>query len=306
MTATPVVDVRGLSKRFGALLAVDDVSFTILRGEVFGLLGPNGSGKTTAIRMLCGLMTPSAGSASVAGADVAREPDAVKARIGYMSQAFGLYRDLTVNENLAFYGGVYELGARRPERAAWARQAMRLTEFGDRLAGVLSGGQRQRLALACAMIHAPRVVFLDEPTAGVDPLARREFLALVRRRVQAGATVFLTTHYMDEAEYCRRVGLMVAGRLVALGTPAELKALHAQGDIRVLRGSSTALGAAVRPLPGVLAVQSLGGGIRVRVEARSLDAVLAAARRADPDVTIEAADPTLDDVFLAVVAEGER
>ncbi len=229
MTATPVVDVRGLSKRFGALLAVDDVSFTILRGEVFGLLGPNGSGKTTAIRMLCGLMTPSAGSASVAGADVAREPDAVKARIGYMSQAFGLYRDLTVNENLAFYGGVYELGARRPERAAWARQAMRLTEFGDRLAGVLSGGQRQRLALACAMIHAPRVVFLDEPTAGVDPAARRLFWTILRERAAEGVTMIVTTHYMDEAERFDRLVFLSRGRVKAQGTPAEVKRQFGEG-----------------------------------------------------------------------------
>ena len=229
MTAAPVVEVRGLGKKFGSLLAVDDVSFTISAGEVFGLLGPNGSGKTTAIRMLCGIMTPSAGSASVAGADVARQPDLVKARIGYMSQAFGLYRDLTVNENLEFYGGVYELGARRAERVAWARQAMRLTEFGDRLAGVLSGGQRQRLALACAMVHGPRVVFLDEPTAGVDPAARRLFWTIIRERAAEGVTMIVTTHYMDEAERFDRLVFLSRGRVKAQGTPAEVRRQFGDG-----------------------------------------------------------------------------
>ena len=229
MTTAPVVEVRNLGKYFGTLHAVDDVSFTILEGEVFGLLGPNGSGKTTAIRMLCGLMKPSAGSASIAGADVAREPDRVKASIGYMSQAFGLYRDLTVNENLAFYGGVYELGARRAERVAWAKQAMRLAEFGDRLAGVLSGGQRQRLALACAMIHAPRVVFLDEPTAGVDPAARRLFWTIIRERAAEGVTMIVTTHYMDEAERFDRLVFLSRGRVKAQGTPAEVKRQFGEG-----------------------------------------------------------------------------
>jgi ABC-2 type transport system ATP-binding protein len=229
MTGTPVVEVRGLGKRFGAVLAVDDVSFSILEGEVFGLLGPNGSGKTTAIRILCGIMTPSTGSASVAGADVARQPDLVKARIGYMSQAFGLYRDLTVNENLEFYGGVYDLGARRAERVAWARQAMRLTEFGGRLAGVLSGGQRQRLALACAMVHGPRVVFLDEPTAGVDPAARRLFWTIIRERAAEGVTMIVTTHYMDEAERFDRLVFLSRGRVKAQGTPAEVKRQFGEG-----------------------------------------------------------------------------
>jgi ABC-2 type transport system ATP-binding protein len=229
MTSGPVVEVRNLSKQFGSLLAVDDVSFAIRQGEVFGLLGPNGSGKTTAIRMLCGIMTPSSGSASIAGADVAREPDLVKARIGYMSQAFGLYRDLTVNENLDFYGGVYELGKRRAERAAWAKRAMRLDEFGDRLAGVLSGGQRQRLALACAMIHAPRVVFLDEPTAGVDPAARRLFWTIIRERAAEGVTMIVTTHYMDEAERFDRLVFLSRGRVKAQGTPAEVKRQFGEG-----------------------------------------------------------------------------
>ena len=224
-----VVEVRNLVKRFGALTAVDHVTFNIRAGEIFGILGPNGSGKTTTIRMLCGLMHPTEGGAWVAGADVEREPDRVKSRIGYMSQAFGLYRDLTVDENLAFYGGVYSLGSTLPERLAWAKRAMRLEALGGRLAGVLSGGQKQRLGLACAMMHAPEVVFLDEPTAGVDPAARRLFWTIIREHAAAGVTVIVTTHYLDEAERFDRLAFLSRGHLVALGSPDEVKHQFGQG-----------------------------------------------------------------------------
>lgn len=302
-----VIRCRDLGRTFGDFHAVRDVTFEVPPGEIFGYLGANGAGKSTTIRILCGLLSPSSGHAEVAGFDVAKDPEAVKRRIGYMSQKFSLYPDLTVEENLDFFGGAYGLSG----RTLRARIDAVVDEVGLRserkaMTSSLPGGRQQRVALANALLHDPRILFLDEPTAGVDPAARREFLALVRRRVQAGATVFLTTHYLDEAEYCRRVGLMVAGRLVALGTPAELKAAWAPGDVRVLRGAPTALGGAVRPIPGVLAVQSLGGGIRIRVEAGRLDTVLAAARSADPDVTVEVAEPTLDDVFLAVVQGGDR
>ncbi len=219
-----VVRVNGLVKRFGDFAAVDAVSFDIERGEIFGILGPNGSGKTTTIRMLCGLMEPSGGEASIAGADIAKNPELVKARIGYMSQSFGLYRDLTVDENLEFYAGVYELGTKKAGRVAWAKKEMRLEEIGGRLAGVLSGGQRQRLALACAMMHAPEVVFLDEPTAGVDPAARRLFWTIIRERAADGVTMIVTTHYMDEAERFDRLVFLSRGKRMALGTPAEVKA----------------------------------------------------------------------------------
>ena len=218
-----VVEVRDLVKRFGKVMAVDHVSFSIHPGEIFGILGPNGSGKTTTIRMLCGLILPSQGTAIVAGADVSREPERVKSRIGYMSQAFGLYRDLSVDENLAFYGGVYNLGPQFKPRLAWAKEAMRLTELGDRLSGVLSGGQKQRLALACAMMHSPEVVFLDEPTAGVDPAARRLFWTIIREQAAAGVTMIVTTHYMDEAERFDRLAFLSRGHLVALGSPTEVK-----------------------------------------------------------------------------------
>ena len=223
-----VVEARALGKRFGAVAAVDGVSFEIRAGEIFGMLGPNGSGKTTAIRMLCGLLTPGAGSASVAGADVAREPELVKSRIGYMSQSFGLYRDLTVDENLEFYAGVYGLGEAKAARIAWAKGAMRLAELGPRLAGVLSGGQKQRLALACSMMHAPQVLFLDEPTAGVDPAARRLFWPIIRERAAEGVTMIVTTHYMDEAERFDRLVFLSRGHVMAIGTPAEVR--HQFGD----------------------------------------------------------------------------
>jgi ABC-2 type transport system ATP-binding protein len=217
-----VVVVSDLVKRFGSVVAVDHVSFSIRAGDIFGILGPNGSGKTTTIRMLCGLMRPTQGTAIVAGADIATEPERVKTRIGYMSQSFGLYRDLTVDENLDFYGGVYSIGAALPGRLAWAKQAMRLSELGGRISGVLSGGQKQRLALACTMLHSPEVVFLDEPTAGVDPAARRLFWTIIRERAAEGVTMIVTTHYMDEAERFDKLAFLSRGRLVAQGTPAEV------------------------------------------------------------------------------------
>ena len=218
-----VVEVRDLVKRFGSVVAVDHISFSIRTGDIFGILGPNGSGKTTTIRMLCGLMRPTQGTAVVAGADIATEPEKVKSRIGYMSQSFGLYRDLTVDENLDFYGGVYSIGAALPGRLAWAKQAMRLSELGGRISGVLSGGQKQRLALACTMLHLPEVVFLDEPTAGVDPAARRLFWTIIRERAAEGVTMIVTTHYMDEAERFDQLVFLSRGHVVAQGSPAQVK-----------------------------------------------------------------------------------
>ena len=218
-----VVEVRDLVKRFGSVVAVDHISFSIRAGDIFGILGPNGSGKTTTIRMLCGLMRPTQGTAVVAGADIATEPEKVKSRIGYMSQSFGLYRDLTVDENLDFYGGVYSIGAALPGRLAWAKQAMRLSELGGRISGVLSGGQKQRLALACTMLHSPEVVFLDEPTAGVDPAARRLFWTIIRERAAEGVTMIVTTHYMDEAERFDQLVFLSRGHVVAQGSPAQVK-----------------------------------------------------------------------------------
>ncbi|MGH7742221.1 MAG: heme ABC exporter ATP-binding protein CcmA [Candidatus Eiseniibacteriota bacterium] len=224
IAGSTVVRVRELHKQFGALRAVDGVSFEIQRGEIFGILGPNGSGKTTAIRMMCGLMTPNAGEIEVAGVDVCAQPDRVKSRIGYMSQTFGLYSDLTVLENLRFYAGVYQLGAKWRERTEWALATMRLAERRGDLAGTLSGGSKQRLALGCAVMHEPPVLFLDEPTAGVDPAARRLFWNLIRALAAGGTAIIVTTHYMDEAERFDRLAFLSSGKRIALGTPAEVRA----------------------------------------------------------------------------------
>jgi ABC-2 type transport system ATP-binding protein len=222
--------VRSIVRRFGKITAVDDVSFEIRPGEIFGILGPNGSGKTTTIRILCGLLEPTSGTASVAGIDVVQDPDAVKSRIGYMSQAFGLYRDLTVEENLRFYAGVYEIDRDWRERVAWAIRTMHITAAPTQIAGTLSGGIKQRLALGCALLHNPPVVFLDEPTAGVDPAARRLFWKIIRELADGGTTVIVTTHYMDEAERFDRLAFLSRGKLKAVGTPSEVKSTFGAGQ----------------------------------------------------------------------------
>ncbi len=219
-----VVEARELSKRFGAFTAVDRVSFTVDRGEIFGFLGSNGAGKTTVIRILCGLLAPSSGSAQVLGIDVAADPETVKRHIGYMSQRFSLYEDLTVRQNLRFFGGVYGLRGRElREREAWALETAHLEDKPDVTTRELAGGWKQRLALACAFLHQPPVVFLDEPTGGVDPISRRRFWRLINQLAGGGTTVFVTTHYLDEAEHCHRLALMHASRLLALGSVGELK-----------------------------------------------------------------------------------
>ncbi len=226
------ITVRDLSKRFGPFKAVDGVSFTVARGEIFGFLGANGAGKSTTIRMLCGLLEPTSGTAVVAGHDVGREPDRVKARIGYMSQKFSLYEDLTVAENLRFFGGIYGLGNHRlAQRSAWAVEMAGLKGRERVLARDLAGGWRQRLALGCALLHEPQILFLDEPTGGVDPVSRRAFWALIQSLARGGTTVFVTTHFLDEAEYCRTITLIHAGRLVDSGSPRQLKEEHLRTPI---------------------------------------------------------------------------
>ncbi len=227
-SSAPVIEVEGLVKRFGDFTAVDDVSFTVSRGEVFGLLGSNGAGKSTIIRMLCGLMHPTAGRARVAGLDVAAEPERLKRRIGYMTQRFSLYDDLPVEQNLRFFGGIYGLrGAQLAERQAWALRMADLAGKEKLLTGSLPAGWKQRLALGCALLHRPEIVFLDEPTGSVDPVSRRRFWQLIDGLARDGVTIIVTTHYLDEAERCDRLALMHDGRLVALGTVAELKEVFA-------------------------------------------------------------------------------
>lgn len=222
-TTAAAIDARGLRKVFGALVAVEGLTLSVQRGEVFGLLGPNGSGKTTTIRMFCGLMEPTAGTAIVAGCDVLRDAESVRRRIGYMSQRYGLYDDLTVLENIRFYGTIYGLhGDAREHRIDTLVRELDLGDRVNQFAGTLSGGWKQRLALACATAHEPPVLFLDEPTAGVDPASRRRFWQIIRQFARRGTTILVTTHYMDEAALCDRLAFMSRGHLIAIGTPDEV------------------------------------------------------------------------------------
>jgi ABC-2 type transport system ATP-binding protein len=306
---SPAISARQLTRRFGAFTAVDGVSFDVEQGEIFGYLGANGAGKSTTIRMLIGLLTPTGGQASVAGHDIATAPDLVKASIGYMSQKFSLYLDLPAMENLLFFGAAYGLeGKALRLRAEALLERVGLAGQGLATTGDLPGGLRQRLALASSLLHRPRVVFLDEPTAGVDPVARRSFWRLIRELAAEGTTVFVTTHYLDEAEHCRRIGLMVDGRLVALDTPAGLKATWVPDRVLVARGQGLSAAAeGLRRAPGVRAVAPFGAALHVRVDPAALEAgavaaLLAAAGAVRPEV--EEASPSLEDVFLAVVDRG--
>jgi ABC-2 type transport system ATP-binding protein len=228
---TFAVVVDSLEKRFGAFVAVNRISFRVRKGEVFGFLGPNGAGKSTTIRMLCGILSPSGGSGSAAGFDVRTQPEQIKANIGYMSQKFSLYQDLTVEENIDFYSGVYCIpAAKKRERKEWVIEMAGLSQHRNQPTAILSGGWKQRLALGCAILHEPPIIFLDEPTSGVDPISRRHFWDLIYELSSRGVTVFVTTHYMDEAEYCDRLGLIYRGELTALGTPRELKAATPNAD----------------------------------------------------------------------------
>ena len=301
-----VIEVDGLSRRFGAFVAVDQVSFDVRRGEIFGYLGANGAGKSTTIRMLCGLLAPSGGRAEVNGVDVAEDPEGVKRSIGYMSQRFSLYMDLSVGENLEFFGGAYGLGGRGlAARSAEVLEAVDMLPHRDTRTGDLPGGMRQRVALASAMLHAPPILFLDEPTAGVDPEARRTFWQLIRALAAAGSTIFVTTHYMDEAEYCHRIGLMVDGRLVALDAPAVLKRTHVPGRLCRVEGAGTGQAlSALGKLPGVLEAHPFGAGLHVRFdEAKTGLAALEAglAQQGLAGMSFTTITPTLEDVFLAVV-----
>jgi ABC-2 type transport system ATP-binding protein len=306
---TPAIEARELTKRFGGFTAVDRVSFEVARGEIFGYLGANGAGKSTTIRMLNGLLAPTEGEGRVAGHDLARDPGAVKAAIGYMSQKFSLYLDLPVRENLAFFGGAYGLeGAELTARADEVLALADLRSVGNVTTGELPGGLRQRLALACAILHRPEVVFLDEPTAGVDPVARRTFWRIIRDLARGGTTVFVTTHYLDEAEYCNRIGLMVDGRLVALDTPAGLKRTWVPEEMLVVRGRGLReAAAALAGRPGMKNVIPFGAGLHLRIEPGSLAPTEAArllAAAGAAEVTVEATEPSLEDVFLAVVGNG--
>jgi ABC-2 type transport system ATP-binding protein len=263
-----VIEVKNIARRFGSLEAVKDVSFDVHRGEIFGVLGANGAGKSTLLRMLCGLLDPSAGGAMVAGFDVAREPEKVKQRIGYMTQKFSLYEDLTVHENLKFYAALY--GVPRAKRKARIEQLLEnrgLEPRRKQLTGTLSGGWKQRVALACATVHEPAIVFLDEPTAGVDPVSRRHFWERIHTISAAGTTVIVTTHYMDEAERCHRLAFIFAGTLLRLGTPREITESVDVAVVEVeVDGHTADISLGLRQLDGVIDCAHFGNIIRVTTQ----------------------------------------
>ncbi|HJT87322.1 MAG TPA: ABC transporter ATP-binding protein [Bryobacteraceae bacterium] len=305
------VETEALGKRFGAFVAVDQVSLQVGRGEIFGFLGPNGAGKSTTIRMLCGLLTPTAGRAHVGGFDVATQPEEIRRNIGYMSQKFSLYDDLTVEENIEFFSGIYGVPReRRAERKECVLEMANLAERRRAMTRTLSGGWKQRLALGCAILHDPPILFLDEPTSGVDPIARRAFWSLIRGLAKSNHTIFVSTHYMDEAEYCHRLALMYRGKIIALGPPADLKdALTEHTLLRLDTSDPLAAMRALEALPGVRDVAVFGAGLHVVVE--DGDPVRAAIRTAlDAQGVmvqrLEQIEPSMEDVFVAMIEAEER
>jgi len=305
------VETRDLVKKFGSFVAVDDVSLAVEKGEIFGFLGPNGAGKSTVIRMLCGLLTPTSGSASVNGFDVAKDPEEIRRTIGYMSQKFSLYDDLTVEENIDFFTGMY--GVPREKRAERKRHVLEMANLSDRrnaLTGTLSGGWKQRLALGCAILHDPPVLFLDEPTSGVDPLARLAFWGLIRDLAGTGHTIFVSTHYMDEAEYCNRLALMYRGKVIALGTPAELKAGLTEHSLLNLDASDPLdTMRALEGLDGVRDVAVFGGGLHVTVDDVAATSARVRERLSSRGIEVRKLsqiEPSMEDVFVALIESEER
>jgi len=298
-----VIVTQDLTRRFGEFTAVDHVSFSIQAGEVVGYLGPNGSGKTTTIRMLLGLLLPSEGSASVLGYDIVKQSEAIRANVGYMSQKFALYHDLTVLENLAFYAGVYGVTDTKRLDEVLDQVGLRMQQH-ERVAE-LSSGWRQRLALGTAIVHQPRLLFLDEPTSGVDPLARRAFWDLIYNLVDSGVTALVTTHYMDEAEYCGRVGIMRAGQLLAIDSPSALKINAMPGKAwDVYSQPLLPALAALEKFPAVLRTALAGDHLRVitqpETEAEAIQQFLLS--QGIQEVRLEAVQPSLEDVFLSLAA----
>ena len=300
------IEVRNLTRRFGAFVAVNNLSFDVRRGEIFGFLGSNGAGKSTTIRMLCGLLQPTSGSASVGGIDVSVDPEGVKRRIGYMSQRFSLYELLTVDQNIAFFGGVYGLSPERlSERRRFVLEMAGLTGREDALARDLAGGWRQRLALGCAILHEPPIVFLDEPTGGVDPLSRRRFWRLIDGLSQAGVAVLVTTHYLDEAEHCHRIAIVSAGKLAELGTSRELKTIFADRPIVEIHSAQPVeLMRTLEHHDDVEKTTIFGTTVHAVLKRRDVDLEALASqlreRRLDIQL-IEPVTPSLEDVFLDVV-----
>lgn len=309
--AENAVTVDKLEKRFGAFVAVDRVSFQVRRGEIFGFLGPNGAGKSTTIRMLCGILTPSGGTGSVAGFDIRTQSERIKANIGYMSQKFSLYQDLTVEENIDFYSGIYCIAAeKKRQRKEWVIEMSGLAEHRNRATAILPTGWRQRLALGCAILHEPPIVFLDEPTSGVDPISRRQFWDLIYQLSGQGITTFVTTHYMDEAEYCDRLGLIYRGELIALGTPHALKTEMMQEDVlEVLCPHAESVMLRIAELPSVKEAAMFGKGLHLVTEdgERAAGDVRRLLAQLGIEVErIEKITPSLEDVFVSLIEARDR
>ena len=305
------IRIDDLVKTFNSFVAVDHVSLQVRRGEIFGFLGPNGAGKSTTIRMLCGLLTPTSGRATVAGFDVATESEHVRQKIGYMSQKFSLYDDLTVEQNIDFFAGMYGVARNlREERKRYVLEMAALSARRDALTATLSGGWKQRLALGCAILHNPPVVFLDEPTSGVDPIARAAFWDLIRELSRTGHTILVSTHYMDEAEYCHRLALMHRGRVVALGAPSELqKSLKERTILRLDTPASLDTMRIVEQVPGVIEVAVFGSGLHVAVDDAAAAGERIRARLAEARIEVRRLEPivpSLEDVFVALIEAEER
>ncbi len=302
------VVIENLVKRFGDFVAVDHINLETRKGEIFGFLGPNGAGKSTTIRMLCGLLRPTSGKATVAGFDVAREPELVRQNIGYMSQKFSLYNDLKVIENLRLFAGLYSVpSSDLQQRIDWSLEMANLKGQENLITGTLPGGWKQRLALGCAVLHKPPIIFLDEPTSGVDPISRRLFWDLIHQMAHEGVTVFVTTHYMEEAEYCNRLALIYRGKMVALGTPSELKQKSMKGELLLVECDPIG--------PAVEALQHAPNVLDAAVFGNALHLVVPNAAQARPDVQqylatnginvsrMEQIRPSLEDVFVSLTTE---
>jgi ABC-2 type transport system ATP-binding protein len=308
MNAERSVIIDNLVKRFGDFVAVDHISLETRKGEIFGFLGPNGAGKSTTIRMLCGLLTPTSGKALVAGYDVAKKPEAVRQNIGYMSQKFSLYNDLKVIENLRLFAGLYTVPPQNiKERVDWSLEMANLKGQENLITGTLPGGWKQRLALGCAVLHKPPIIFLDEPTSGVDPISRRHFWELIHHMASEGVTVFVTTHYMEEAEYCNRLALIFRGKMVALGTPSELKQKNMRGEL--LWVECDLLGPAVETLqhaPGIIDAAVFGNALHL-VVTNAAAAIPEVKRHLQANgikvISIEPIRPSLEDVFVSLTSD---
>ena len=300
---TPVIDMKGLSRSFGTINAVKDLRLSVGEGEMFGLVGPDGAGKTTTIRMLCGILAPSSGTATILGHDVVKEPEAIKRQIGYLSQRFSLYGDLTVDENIEFFAEinqVYDYRARREELLAFTR----LTTFRDRLAEKLSGGMKQKLALACTLIHAPRLIFLDEPTTGVDPVSRRDFWRILQSLLAKGITILMSTPYLDEAERCTRVGLMSGGELLRVDDPTRLKTSMRGEVVEVVCEPVRPAFAILKVQPSVREVQMFGDRLNVVIDDAGRDMPALAALLQSSGIAIRSQRrvvPSLENVFISLL-----